>query len=300
MASSKKLKVESAKIPKKSRSKKSEISNVLGNNKSKNSVKRCKTKVKFQNNSENSAVKEDIKIQDGFGEFGLDLSWTLPAIQENNSINGKHSSLMDFSGSYDLKLFCKSYVKPKPLFLAYTYFLNSEYTKYVSIGYMGEDFKTAIVLHEIGENCVVLSSFEWLSLFIYITEIDCAFNEQKMENLLKVTEDVNLKYNAVNKRIVLSKEATQVEITRHDWQIFLQLTEFFSFVLNWYNQTNALAKNYYDEYVGKCIENHLPYLDSSNYFLSKNCNKNCNFSRLFYEIGLNLNKNNTCIAEKHE
>lgn len=255
--------------------------------KGKKRVKSCKTRVQFKKTNINNIDDLDcMKIQDCFGEFGLDLSWTLPNIQENISNTNEEASMLDFSGSYDLKLFCKSYVKPKPLLLAYTYFLNNEYTKYISIGYQQDDFKTGIVLHDIGENCVVLSSFDWLSLFIYITEIDCAFSEQKLENPINVTSELILKYNVPNNCIIVSKDSAELKITRGDWQIFVQLTEYFSFVLNWYNQTSAIAKNYYDEYVAKCIENNLPYLNSSHYFSPKNCNKNCNFSRLFYEIGI--------------
>lgn len=262
---------------------KSEKNVKLKSEKLKKKVKSCKTKVMFKKANKISFDDQDcIKIQDTVGEIGMDISFNM-SDQETKSNDPKHTK--DIFNAYELKLFCQKYNKPPPLLLNYTYFLNDEYTKYISIGFQQKDFKPGVIIHSIGENCVELSFFEWLSLFVYIPEIDNAFQTQKMEKIIVVTDEIYIKYYKDNNQLLLRKNATIIQITKADWIMFLRLTEFFSFIFNWYNQTSEIAKNYYIEYIDKCKQNGVTYLDSSSYFEPKTMKKNCNFSRLFYEIG---------------
>lgn len=62
------------------------------------------------------------------------------------------------------------------LYLAYTYHLNRECTKYTSFGYSETPMEPVILIHEVGESFVILNCLEYSNIVLHADHINSYFN----------------------------------------------------------------------------------------------------------------------------
>lgn len=192
------------------------------------------------------------------------------------------------------ELLFPTYEKPPQLILGYTYFFN-DMSKYISVGYSTPDITPVVVLHHINKVAIVLTPYEWFTMFMYIAEFEEVFNinntgffmsSKRLSNVTSAEHDV------IMREIILIKDNVSFQINKDDWVDILQKNDFFKSVIISYTHSLGAVKDYYIMYLNKCVEKNVLYLDSSMFFTpSEDMRPLCNFTRLFYEIGHVCKKN---------
>jgi hypothetical protein len=190
------------------------------------------------------------------------------------------------------------YEVPNQLLLAYTYFIDTKSTKYISLGYNADDdFQPNIIIHHIGHSHIALNPVEWMSLFVNIEQVnkfftlDTDYDEEKskVDDVISAYKDINIRMDKKTNCIIISKNMglEKVTLNRPEWFLILNLVDYINTVIFWYKSTINEVRNYYNEYLNKCLEYNLMELNASLYFSPSqiSCNR-YNYSRLFYEFPL--------------
>lgn len=186
-------------------------------------------------------------------------------------------------------------LKPPHLLLAYTYFLNGDFTKFVSVGYSSTRLKPVVLLHSTGNQPVILNPIEWYLIFGYQPDIEKTFFGNGFKTPKILADDVQIAATDTQE-IILSKGINKMAINYLDWLVLVQLTELFKSILHLYNKTQDCVQQYFLRYTHLCFEKNALSLDTSQFF-TLDSQFNCNFPRLFNELGL-LFKQKTIIFPK--
>lgn len=189
------------------------------------------------------------------------------------------------------------YEKPSQLILGYTYFFN-DMSKYISVGYSTPDITPVVVLHHINKGAIVLTPYEWFTMFMYIAEFEEVFNSNNTGFIMsskRLSNVTSVEHDVIMGEIILIKENVCFQINKDDWSDILQKNDFFKSIIISYTHSLGAVKDYYIIYLNKCVEKNVLYLDASMFFTpSEDMKHLCNFTRLFYEIG-HICKRNTNI-----
>lgn len=180
------------------------------------------------------------------------------------------------------------YLKPPHLILAYTYFLNDDFNRIISIGFSTSTLKPVVVLHHVGNGSVVLTPNEWYSLFLHQQDIEGAMNGVAIKNPIFLSDDTKISQDDSG-RITIKKTSFSTTFTfqlnGYDWQCFIHLSELFKSILHLYTRSQEKVNLYYVKYTQLCFEKNVMCLDVASYFVVDNA-FNLNLPRLFNELGL--------------
>lgn len=193
------------------------------------------------------------------------------------------------------------------LLLANTYFLNSYWSKSITVGYSPETFETQMLFMNSGKQ-ICLSTFEWCGIYVSMQKItklvqaasnallEMALIMKKQTNqikhTLKTSPSVSFVIQADGKDNVeifmnVSRESkTNFHFTFAEWFEFFNLAEFFNNTVNHHRVSSGIVAAYFEQYIEKCIENQYRSLDSSDFFVPQTPWSIANYSRLFYEFPL--------------
>lgn len=176
---------------------------------------------------------------------------------------------------------------PKPLLLAYTYYLNSTNLCKVIIGFNTETFEPELVFYRVGISAVKLNSQEWNFYYQRFKEVE----EKRLFNESQIPEDIE-EYLIINftKKHTLrfgdAEASKKFVLWKSEWSTFEPMIEFINCVMEHNVDTSNSVKDYFKLYTSKCIENNAVQLYKDSHFNPVQMDKNFNFSRLFYEIPL--------------
>lgn len=169
------------------------------------------------------------------------------------------------------------------LLLSYTYFINAEHTKYISIGFSVKTFTPCVIINYIGYAQTKLGLTEWLNIFmIKHEEISTFFKncETSKCRKIKTLKNSQIHFDYVTKSLILNSLA----INHEEWILMQQMTDYIQSVLYWCRYLTRAVSLYYDEYVKRCVENSVYSLDATHFFTDETSIIKCNFSRLFWEM----------------
>lgn len=169
--------------------------------------------------------------------------------------------------------------------LSYTFFLE-KFAKFIAVGYSGITLRPIVFLFA-HNNEILLNSYEWYTIISYKNIIEKVFDGEIIKIPVFISEDIFLKSNFSNE-IVICKSENTFEVNKFDWESILHLAELIKSILHLYLKTQDSVREYYNRYTQLCFEKNVMSLTSDNFFvLSENPYK-CNFTRLFYELGVML------------
>lgn len=167
------------------------------------------------------------------------------------------------------------------LLLSYTYFLNADCSKYISVGYNTETFKPQTKLHHVGVHRTTLGLVEWMYVFVIKNdEFSSLFTSKNPGKIQSSLKSIDIKFKRKSRNLVING----FEISEQEWLIIVKLSNFIQSVLYWCKQTRSNIVNYYQKYVEKCRANNVSSLDVTHFFVVDDNEMKCNYSRLFYEI----------------
>lgn len=190
------------------------------------------------------------------------------------------------------------------LFLAYTYHLNDECTKYISLGYHTRTFTTTILFHHIGVSVLELDTLEFTNIFMLSENISQYFQRgEPIEKLspnkyiqLAMTTAANGEKQIVFERVGNTSSTLKIALNEKEWNCMLELTNYFNPLLFWYQSSKSGVKHYYDHYVKLCCDTNKTFLTTQEFFAPNEIPNgqmyfspqppSYNYSRLFYEIGI--------------
>lgn len=165
-----------------------------------------------------------------------------------------------------------------PLLLAYTYFLNSNFSS--------ETLKPTVTVTELGNGSIYLKATEWYTLFTYQKEIDTTYRGLLGNNVnVDLGTNVRLELDHIKHSMFLINNCTKIEIKCMEFCYMVQLTELFKGILHMYNLMQPHVQEYYIKYTKLCFEKNVMCLNQDNFFGAKSA-VTWNFPRLFHELGL--------------
>lgn len=197
------------------------------------------------------------------------------------------------------------YAKPKQQLLAYTYFINGEISKYISVGYDTNTFQPSVTIHHIGESSITLTSMEWMIMFVYIDQIKTYLDrtwtiiDGHNTGIIQVTKEFTIEqHNALSDWVWFKKDdLNQITINGEEFSQIEHLADFFNTIIYRLKLSSELVKNYYNDYVDKCAMFGTECLSSSQYFVPA-IEKNFNYNKLFIEIGIVCIRKNYCVTSQ--
>ena len=169
------------------------------------------------------------------------------------------------------------------LLLSYTYFINADHTKYISIGYSAETFAPCVIINYIGNAHTKLGLIEWLDVFMVKNEeISTFFKncETSKCRKIKTIKNSQILFDYGTKSLILNNLA----INHQEWILIQQMTDYIQSVLYWCKHLTRAVSSYYTEYVKRCVENNVYNLDATQFFTDETPLIKFNFSRLFWEM----------------
>ncbi len=191
----------------------------------------------------------------------------------------------------------KARIKPVPgLLLSYTYFLNTQHTCYISVGYDVETLKLKIILYK---NMIYqeLKLEDWNLLYKNLTTIQNFFvNNVKefiinQDGIIEVDEYANnvIAYKLISLKqkncLMFETKSTKIIIDDSEWKKLYMLSHFLNSISIWCNLVWKEIEQYYHIYYDKCNLLNVDELPASEFFIPTPASYNsCNFSRLFNEI----------------
>jgi hypothetical protein len=161
------------------------------------------------------------------------------------------------------------------MLLTYSYFLNKNNSKSISCGVNTETFFSNVVLSKNNKTQIIFTQPQWQEIHMFVQNNICT-NE-------KVQIYENLYINIKNDNIILLNQRKKIILSIEEWRNLDLTFEYFNYVLIINNQYQTQLKEYFEQYVMKCVENQVSFLNS-NFFFIPSENIQINFSRLFYEI----------------
>lgn len=169
------------------------------------------------------------------------------------------------------------------LLLSYTYFINADHSKYISVGYSVDNFTPCVIVNYIGIAKIKLVLLEWLNIFLLKNEDISSFfsscGSKKPKNSIKTLKNTKIQFDAASKSVIINGLA----INHEEWTLMLQMTDYIQSVLYWCRQSTREVSSYYNEYVKRCCEQNVYSLDATHFFSDISSIK-CNYTRLFWEI----------------
>lgn len=200
------------------------------------------------------------------------------------------------------------------LLYAHTYFLNSTWSKSISIGYCPDTFQLKVILNDcFGERRILLSTFEWCGLMYSLQKV-MKLAESAQKELNEVSSGIKTGINSYTKQrirvtpsfsILVEQNLKEVAVVFQHNQNgvhsaisfnFEELsklysnTDFFNTIFEQLKHSTIVVVAYFEQYVLRCVEHPLEEADFFvlNGFSPSDISK---FSRLFYEISAMCKKN---------
>lgn len=165
------------------------------------------------------------------------------------------------------------------LLLSYTYFINDDCSKYISVGFNPETFKPQTKLHHVGVHQSRLDLKEWIYIFtVKNDEFSSLFTSKNPVKICCSLKSLDIKFK--KQKIIING----FEINAQEWLLIVKLSNFIQSVLYWCRQTANDVINYYQNYVEKCKAHNVYSLEATHFFVNDTSEMKCNHSRLFYEI----------------
>lgn len=190
----------------------------------------------------------------------------------------------------------KTGISTPALLLSYTYFLNSNHTCYISIGYDVDTFKLKVIVYKNMINQEWMYE-DWDYLYKNSTVIQDKFlgNQKNDTNLSDYNIKTNVGGNKMSCKVLLLQQDRQaitfktdtskITMVLAEWMLFYKILNFLNSVIKMYNSVWYEVEQYYNLYYDRCKQLQVDELPQNEYFIpiptTYNC---CNFSRLFNEI----------------
>lgn len=215
---------------------------------------------------------------------GVKRKITLTTLKENVSASSEAIQKLQNTCAPTLK----STLRVPELLLSYTYFLNSQHSCYLRVGYDTESFKLKIVLYK---NMIFQEwSFEdWNNLHRNTGTIQNYF--QSNDGVEIKNDDaassmtIRLLKRSRGKCIQFQNVAAKIKIFQSEWEELFVMMDFLNTVINWCSVIWHEIEQYYNIYYQKCIQLQVNRLSPNEFFIPIPSTFNyCNFSRLFNEI----------------
>lgn len=178
------------------------------------------------------------------------------------------------------------------------------------VGYNPLEFGASVVLRD-GSRSVYLSAFDWRGLnqkFTLINNYIAAKMLCTTQNLLgqrqepiierkqrpklyKITPSIYIyiyvkEYDVMVKIVEKHVQTSlkEIHLTHQEFIMLYSMKDFLNSVVQFAQSTEHLVKEYFDNYLQKCIQNKVSALDSATHFPPiSSSNAEINYSRLFYE-----------------
>lgn len=193
------------------------------------------------------------------------------------------------------------------LLYAHTYFLNTIWSKSISIGYCPDSFQLRLIFNEcFGERRIVLSIFEWTGL-VYsfqkvMKSVETAQKELNEISLgiktgvnsytkqrIRVTPSFSILVEQNLKEVVVVFQHNQngvhssITFNYEEWIRLYTNMDFFNVILEELKQLTIIVVTYFEQYVLRCVEH--PF-ELAEFFVLPGFSPSdiAKFSRLFYEI----------------
>ena len=173
------------------------------------------------------------------------------------------------------------------LLLGYTYFLNNKHNSYINIGFDSMTLDRRIILFK-NNQFIDLFQADWDALMNHRGGISQFF----YNNI--ATEIVSVGYSPVTWKLTRRKEGRvlnavhetnkRITISVEEWQKLNSSLDFLNSVNIWAQNFQQQIRNYYSEYIRKCIKERTLHLTSDKFFMMNVYNITCNYGRLFAEI----------------
>lgn len=192
------------------------------------------------------------------------------------------------------------------LLYAHTYFLNSTWSKTISIGYCPDTFQLKVILNDcFGERRILLSIFEWCGL-VYSLQKVMKMAESAQKELNEVSSGVKTGINSYTKQrirvtpsfsILVEQNLKEVAVVfQHnqngvhsaisfnyeEWKKLYSNTDFFNTILEQLKHSTIVVVAYFEH-----------PLEEAEFFVLNGFSPSdiSKFSRLFYEISAMCKKN---------
>lgn len=188
--------------------------------------------------------------------------------------------------------------KSKQQLLSYTYFLNDECTKYITLGYSMDTLKPTVILHQIMpcNSFVILMAQEWYSILVHQERITNTFFVNTAEtsslSIYPFGDQKYLRLDHIMKNVSIGtfgESDVQISIKQKEWRTMVQLTDLLNSILQYYIRTTEEVTQYFLKYTQTCFDKNLMFLGQEHFF-KPTVDSKCNFIRLFNELGIFLSQ----------
>lgn len=200
------------------------------------------------------------------------------------------------------------------LLYAHTYFLNTIWSKTISIGYCPDTFQLRIILNDcFGERRILLSTFEWSGLVFAFQKVMKLVDSAQKE-LNDVSSGIKTGINSYTKQrirvtpsfsILVEQNLKEVAVVfQHnqngvhsaisfnyeEWIRLYSNMDFFNTILEELKHSTIIVIAYFEQYVLRSVEHPL---ETAEFFVLSGFSPSdiAKFSRLFYEIAVLCKKN---------
>lgn len=179
------------------------------------------------------------------------------------------------------------------LLLAYTYFLNEQHTCYINVGYNIDDFTLNVCLYKNGVFHILYFG-EWsllnanmITIKHHISSEDTGIEYIELPKLDTSTISFKLSHRKFEKCLIISgTNSKKIILNVKECEKLCELIPYLTSMVNWYAVTGNEIKNFYRQYLERCIERGLFKLSWTDFFLTDQQTgfTYYNYSRLFNEI----------------
>lgn len=168
------------------------------------------------------------------------------------------------------------------LLLTYSYFLNNENTKIITIGFDSTNFSPTIQLGKIGKSILTWNVLDWITFTFHA----CSIQNNLNNNINISISFTNFMIHNSDGQIFIKNNISdeEIEFTSEEIWIVLKLIEYFNTIIFHYKSCAVYVQEYYNQYVVNCASKDLFYLNTTDYFIPPADHYQLNYYRLFYEI----------------
>ena len=131
-----------------------------------------------------------------------------------------------------------------PLLIAYTYFLNNNFTKFISIGFDSTSLTPLINLEKIGKSTILWDILDWTHFTINVCTINNFLNNTNTQLDISFT---NFHMYSHNGKILIKNQKSNevIDFTADEISNIIKLMEFLNSILYHYKSYTVYVQEYY-------------------------------------------------------
>lgn len=183
----------------------------------------------------------------------------------------------------------KATIEVPDLLLSYTYFLNSNHSCHLSIGYDTTNFNLKIILFK---NNMFHTFYwnDWSILYGNSGTIEKYLFNNNVANLIELPyieggTHFKMTTRGVKKCLISLQNNKKIVLDVLECIKLLSLMPYMNSIATWYNTTHNEILSYYNRYLQICIDNNILKLLPHHFFITGDLIQNfCNGSRIFNEL----------------